>query len=263
MLLAHPQFLARLFASLSPRPASEKPAYAFSQTRLQAKRQVGGGDLDQGWILRAGKRLPRLLSPSPSVEYGETKSLASLAVDDYYFSDSHLSAQRNGASDDARGPTLIPPPHIRPVLARIPYSSVLSYAPFARMPGYFQCFMTLPALYLVACYLLVILFAVIWRSDLTPATKAKGYGADNTRSGLVAMTQIPIAVALGVRGNIIGLAVGKGYERLKFFHKLVGRVTFLCATVHMALYRESRGSPAILVADSRQFTSLPLRVHSR
>ena len=55
---------------------------------------------------------------------------------------------------------------------------------------------------------------------------------------MVALVHVPMVIALGVRGNLVGLCVGKGYERLKVFHKLVGRILFLCATLHTAFYSE-------------------------
>jgi ferric-chelate reductase len=63
---------------------------------------------------------------------------------------------------------------------------------------------------------------------------------DFIRTGLVALAQIPLVVALGVKGNLLGLCVGMGYEKMKAFHKIVGRVIFLAATLHVALYRECR-----------------------
>jgi hypothetical protein len=91
---------------------------------------------------------------------------------------------------------------------------------------------------LIVGYLLLNAFALIWRSDITPTTKVKGYGYDFYRTGLVAITQLPLAVGLGVRGNIVGLCVGKGYEKLKRLHKIVGRVLFLAATLHTVFYCE-------------------------
>lgn len=85
-------------------------------------------------------------------------------------------------------------------------------------------------------YLIVILFALIWESDYSPTSATKGYGFNFVRPAFVGMTQVPVVIALGVRGNIIGQCVGKGYERLKVFHKFAGRLVFVCITFHAVGY---------------------------
>jgi len=96
-----------------------------------------------------------------------------------------------------------------------------------------------PQLVVIALYIAVCVTALLWKSDPLPPTAAKPYGNDFQRSGLVGMVQIPLVIALGVRGNIIGLCVGKGYERLKTFHKIVGRVCFLATGLHVAFWSKS------------------------
>jgi len=174
-----------------------------SATPLQRDHQViiGGGDLRTGWLLREGK-----------------------AVNPF-------------ALDSA---SLKPPPHITPLLHHLPFSWALLYAPFAKLPRSFSSRATLSELYIIVAYLVVVAFALIWRSDISPTTETKGYGYDFMRTGLTAMAHIPWAVALGVRGNLVGLCVGKGYERLKRLHKIVGRVLFLAATLHTFFWSGSR-----------------------
>jgi hypothetical protein len=65
------------------------------------------------------------------------------------------------------------------------------------------------------------------------------------------MVQIPLVIALGVRGNIIGLCVGKGYERLKTFHKIVGRVCFLSSGLHTAFWSKSPSIPSCIKTDGQ------------
>ncbi len=235
MLISHPRFLARLFASL---PASQrttirrKPsAYPFDAANLKVigdekeQRVAGGGGLSEGWFLREGEKRTNLLSPSPFTE-----------KDNPYpspFDELSLHAPSTPT------PHLYPPPHITPLLSHLPLSSTLLLAPFSRFPDLFRSSATLVQIYLVIAYLFLVALALIWKSDITPKTNDQGYGADFVRSGLVALSQIPLVVALGVRGNLIGLCVGKGYERLKVFHKIVGRVVFVAATLHVAFFSES------------------------
>lgn len=98
--------------------------------------------------------------------------------------------------------------------------------------------LTVPDLYLIITYLAIIAIALTYKVDLSDVTKTKLTGADFMRSGAVAVAQLPVVVALGVRGNFVGLMVGRGYERLKLYHKIVGRVILLAATLHTALYSE-------------------------
>jgi ferric-chelate reductase len=230
MLLIHPRFLVRLMASLHRRKqVTEKRPYAYnsppdSTTSLQQtttiKKQVGGGDLRSGWVLLAGKELP------PAIDNNSIKS------------DPFASSYDLNVGVCSSPPTQLPPPHVVPLLQHIPFSSTLLWAPFAKLPRWIASSVKLGELYLILGYLIANAFAMIWRSDITPTTADKGYGYNFQRTGLVAMIQIPLVVALGVRGNIVGLCVGKGYEKLKRLHKIVGRVLFLAATLHTAFYRE-------------------------
>ncbi|TXT15525.1 hypothetical protein VHUM_00028 [Vanrija humicola] len=89
----------------------------------------------------------------------------------------------------------------------------------------------------MAAFGVISIIACSYKSDLSIPTKAKNWtGWDINRTGLVCTAFIPVAVALGVRGNLVGLVIGKGYERIKVMHKWVGRVTVLIATVHSLLY---------------------------
>ncbi|WVQ95159.1 hypothetical protein IAU59_002253 [Kwoniella sp. CBS 9459] len=241
MIISHPRFLARLFASLksedrpAPLPTSRFP---FNSSRISLdgaalERKVGGGGLRQGWSLRRGENKTLL---NDDIQR-RPQSPVSTKSDPFA---SPLDEKSRVAfptiEPTTPPPHLYPPPHIVPLLSNLPFSSSLLFTPFSRLPNPFKSYLTLSQLYLVKGYCILISFALIWRSDLSPATKDKGYGGDFMRSGLVSMAQIPLAIALGVRGNIIGLCVGKGYERLKVFHKIVGRLTFLAATVHAAAY---------------------------
>ena len=236
MLISHPRFLARLFASMplrkhpsSPRKISAYPSDPTSPSAVAHKmtlRVVGGGGLFEGWILRKGDQRLGLSSAHEKADPFASP-----------FDDISLHTPTHP------GPHLYPPPHIVPLLTYLPSSSTLLVAPFSRLPNPFRSSAAFVQLSLIVVYLILIAVALVWRSDITPTTKEKGYGSDFGRSGLVAITQIPLVIALGVRGNVIGLCVGKGYERLKVFHKVVGRVFFLSSFLHGAFYSELLSIP--------------------
>jgi predicted ferric reductase len=46
------------------------------------------------------------------------------------------------------------------------------------------------------------------------------------------MSQIPIAFALATKNNLVGMLLGKGYEKLNFLHRFVGWMIAVAANVH-------------------------------
>ncbi|WWC71353.1 uncharacterized protein I206_105308 [Kwoniella pini CBS 10737] len=242
MIISHPRFLARLFASLptsssQPKKKDQVIIYPYSKQSIESlrpKREVSGGDLSQGWFLRKGRN-SRIEISSP-ISTPDTSSKKDPFNSAFAYDEKSLSSATLDSSSYSN-PKYYPPPHIIPLLNHLPFSSTFQFVtPFSILPSHLKSHLTLPQLYLIVGYLILIAFALVWKSDLSPASKDKGYGSDWMRSGLVATAQIPLTIALGVRGNIIGLCVGKGYERLKVYHKIVGRVVFLASTIHGAAY---------------------------
>ncbi|KAH9855485.1 iron reductase [Lenzites betulinus] len=76
-------------------------------------------------------------------------------------------------------------------------------------------------------YFAVMLYAGLYKSN--PFT-------DPIRAGFVAVSQIPIVVALGTKNNIVGMLIGFGYERLNYLHRFAGRMLVLAANVHAIGY---------------------------
>lgn len=234
MLIQHPRFLARLFASLPSKRRKNKidPTYAFRSVTARlgnieerGDTKVGGGELETGWILRTGTQQ----TSSAHRTFDEKDDPFASPLDDVFSPKPILQPS----------PTLSPPPHIAPMLSHLPFASWLLWSPLMRLPRPFASNMKLPYLYVILAYLTLIALALIWKSDVTPSSSTKGYGSDFARTGMVGLSQFPLVVALGVRGNVIGLCVGKGYERLKVLHKIVGRVTLLAVTFHMCFWGES------------------------
>ena len=266
MLVQHARFLTRLFASfperkpstgstrkygnrrssddLPPVSAINSATWLTDRSQLRSTRRVGGGGLFSGWILRKGQPVTGLTSPDLDSKEGFDDSDSRPGMPSRSMS---VDSATYPSSLGPPPPQLIPPPHLKPALNYLPFSRWLHVAPFSRIPAPFGSTLKVPQLYIIAAYLTVCIIALFWKSNPLPPTRAKPYGNDYQRSGLIAMVQIPLVVALGVRGNIIGLCVGKGYERLKTFHKIVGRTCFLASSIHSAFWSMSKSLSSTLV----------------
>lgn len=237
--------------------AASRPAYAFDmetakvlathqQLQLQETRErvVAGGDLDRGWILKKGSAGRRAHVGGADAAFASENDLDPFA----------------SASHDPNSPMnvmLSPPPHIAAMEGRLPFARFLEAAPFSRFPSFAATRANIATMAIIVIYLLFCVFALAYQSRVLPPKKGHGYGSDFQRSGLVAMSQIPIAIALGVRGNIIGLTIGKGYDRLRIFHKVVGRVVFLGSLLHTVLYMHKFYKLGKLATISKQ----PIMIH--
>lgn len=58
------------------------------------------------------------------------------------------------------------------------------------------------------------------------------------RTGIVAVSQVPVVFALACKNNLIGTLLGKGYEQVNGMHRVVGRMLILYADVHSLGYSE-------------------------
>ena len=211
--LQSPRFIARLYASLHrkrqiqsdlpPPSAIPHSAIALTHSRAQVQRQVGGGGVFSGWFLRKGQ-LPTGLH-SPTIESKEA-----FAFPEKAFMPTTSYGDIPSPSDGPEGetPTLLPPPHVTPILNHLPFARWVHGAPFLNLPAPFGSLMHMPQLVVICLYLAVCITALLWKTNPLPPTAARPYGNDFQRSGLVGMVQIPLVIALGVRGNIIGLCVG-------------------------------------------------------
>ena len=58
------------------------------------------------------------------------------------------------------------------------------------------------------------------------------------RAGFLALAQLPVVFLLGTKNSILSLLLGPGhgYEKLNYIHRWSGRVMFLGAGVHGALW---------------------------
>ena len=228
MVISHPRFLARWFATRSYKPP---PKSSLLEKGGQQPRRAGGGDLEKGWTLRSGKKTVSDDGSSWLASSDPFKDPVWMPR----FPDQHRHSFIGPTPSTTPAPTLTPPPHMSPLLSGLPFASALLMAPFARLPFHLGTSLKIPQIAVIVVYLAFIGLAMIWKSDVNPVD---GYAEDFMRTGWVAMSQIPIVIGLGVRANLFGLCVGKGYERLKVFHKIVGRVVFLSSTLHVSFYRE-------------------------
>lgn len=252
MLLAYNRFLARVFATTEKlRPNESRAAKLNININGGRDRKLGGGDLKSGWVLRRGKAVALEGPEGYGNEIkGEQPNPFASPLDDtpstgnfsYPGSGTMTPTSTHGQSNSKhQTASLFPPPHITPLWHHLPAAQSLLYTPFARWPSVFRSSINIARLYIVLCYLLFCGIVIIYQSDLSERSDVKGYGRDFARTGNLGMAQIPLAIALGVKGNVIGLAMGVGYERLKIFHKFVGRMVFICSTVHTGYFGESSG----------------------
>ncbi|KAI0055968.1 hypothetical protein BV25DRAFT_1668797 [Artomyces pyxidatus] len=79
----------------------------------------------------------------------------------------------------------------------------------------------------LSIYFGINLYAGIYRSN--PFT-------DPIRTGYVAMSQVPIVVALAGKNNWLSWACGVGYEKLNYIHRFAGYVIVLALNVHTVGY---------------------------
>lgn len=82
---------------------------------------------------------------------------------------------------------------------------------------------------IVATYAAGVLVCTLQGADL-------GYNAN--RPGFLALAQLIPVVLLSTKNNPLGLLLGLGYEKLNWAHRWAGRLLWLCATLHMAMWTD-------------------------
>lgn len=58
------------------------------------------------------------------------------------------------------------------------------------------------------------------------------------RAGWIALSQFPVSVALAAKNSLVGLLIGKGYEKLNYIHRWVGQLMFIAILFHVVSYRK-------------------------
>ena len=238
-----PRFLARLSATRE----SNDPS--FGSTEESLKRRRGGGDLNRGWYLRSGqdqkakaieleKEIPTPTSSSSEESLAARSSkdipwLAAAALAPQEIPGNFLGSRTHRVGSNVA--TMKPPTRLRSLSSLVWFFNI---TPFARLPFGFATPLRTIQLVVVLAFLTLLSLATALKSIPGPAKLDSGYGQDFLRTGWVAMVQIPVVVALGVRSNFLGLLVGQGYDKLKVFHKIVGRVIFFASTLHVGFFRE-------------------------
>ncbi|KAJ7793934.1 hypothetical protein B0H14DRAFT_3558649 [Mycena olivaceomarginata] len=116
-----------------------------------------------------------------------------------------------------RGTTVSYPPHMKPTPSILrPVVSVLR----SRVaPGFSAAQMVV-----CVCWLGVMLFPAI--------SGSQGPFTDFNRYGWIAISQVPFIFALGAKNNVLGTALGVGYEKLNFLHRFVARLAIISAHLH-------------------------------
>ncbi|KAJ7153949.1 ferric reductase like transmembrane component-domain-containing protein [Mycena crocata] len=73
-------------------------------------------------------------------------------------------------------------------------------------------------------YLNVLLYPSLYMST--------GPFVDYNRFGYISVSQVPFVVALATKNNILGMLLGKGYEKLNFLHRFAGILAIATANIH-------------------------------
>jgi predicted ferric reductase len=229
------RFLVRLYSSIGRKQgaigkSSSKSGltYAFTDgPNAVAKSQpqmgdriVSGGDLWKGWFLQRGRLGSTGRRPEGEDPFSCDNCTAALPCGDR----AHLA----------------PPPHFNVGTSYLPFSWIWTSAPLARMPSFLYTTVELRLLVIVLVYSIFCIVALFYKCDFGPQPPANlmkyGPGRNFKRSGIIAVTQLPVVLALGVRGNIPGLVIGKSYDHLRIIHKVSGRICFAASAIHSIGY---------------------------
>jgi hypothetical protein len=108
-----------------------------------------------------------------------------------------------------------------------------SYGSF--FPG-FAAFLRAPAvpggrpisqLLILLIYFIFVAYALVYKSSPF---------ADGNRAGYVAVSQLPILIALAIKNNPAGMIIGLSYEKVNYIHRFAGRCAVFLADLHAAFY---------------------------
>jgi len=56
----------------------------------------------------------------------------------------------------------------------------------------------------------------------------------HSRSGFLVLAQLSVVFLFATKNNVISVLIGRGWEKLNFFHRWAGRGVFISATIHGA-----------------------------
>ncbi|KAL4063459.1 hypothetical protein V8B97DRAFT_2020797 [Scleroderma yunnanense] len=190
----------------------------------------------RGYFLRSIRltnRRPRRLPPSPP-PHSASKVPASPPPDQPYTASStghdgitseeshtyvsHSNLIKRPTTSKAAGNAL--PPHVRAWSSILPpVGNLLRY----RLDSGFSAGQAL----VLGFYSVVLVYPVFLKSDPF---------SDPLRTGIVAISQVPLVYMLGTKNNLLGMFLAMGYEKLNYIHRYVGMMVILLANVHSAGY---------------------------
>ncbi|KAH0579052.1 hypothetical protein H2248_003211 [Termitomyces sp. 'cryptogamus'] len=80
---------------------------------------------------------------------------------------------------------------------------------------------------IMICYFATLIYAGCYKSSPF---------SDPVRAGWVAVSQLPIVIALATKNNIIGTLMGFTYEKLNYLHRFIGQLIVIAANIHSLGY---------------------------
>ncbi|THH16312.1 hypothetical protein EW146_g4311 [Bondarzewia mesenterica] len=114
------------------------------------------------------------------------------------------------------------PPTRVPRWSTLIHPSITYAINFRVAPG-----LSIGKLFVLAVYLGIVFYAAFYKSN--PFT-------DLNRAGFVAMSQVPIVVALANKNNLLSWVSGIAYEKLNYIHRFAGRLIAVAINVHAIGY---------------------------
>jgi len=85
-------------------------------------------------------------------------------------------------------------------------------------------------LIILVYFSVIISFCFAETSTSPPPLSIIGF---SSRSGKIAIATTPFTILLSGRNNIVSLLLGIPYEKLRIYHFWIGRITLLCALLHV------------------------------
>ncbi|KAN0131735.1 Ferric reductase like transmembrane component domain containing protein [Lactarius tabidus] len=193
-------------------------------------------ELLNGFFLRSGVRR------SPPERNNSTRSNRTLLRTDTLGRSGTMKSRGNASADHSAGahkgtdtfPAIVTPvarrargaqhsaPTRVPRWTTIVHPSLAYALNFRVSPGF-----SLGKLLVLVAYGLIVIYGCLYHSN--PFT-------DYDRSGYIAVSQVPIVMALAGKSNWLSWLSGVGYEKFNYIHRFAGRIVVLMANVHTLGY---------------------------
>ncbi|KAG6902432.1 hypothetical protein C0995_016611 [Termitomyces sp. Mi166 len=153
-------------------------------------------------------------SPSETNSTSETKEAASDDSHTLYVHDKNNKGQQSAQTEFNL------PPHITTCPAFLQRLVLLHRVRIS--PGF-----SVSQAVIMTCYFAALTYAGFYKSSPF---------SDPVRTGWVAVSQLPIVIALATKNNIVGTLIGFTYEKLNYLHRFIGQLIVIAVNIHSLGY---------------------------